>query len=57
MEEEPNLQTQQLYDMIDAGNEQLWLGCENMTKLSVMAISFSLKSAHHVFERCYNEFM
>ncbi|KAK9132857.1 hypothetical protein Scep_012385 [Stephania cephalantha] len=43
--------------MIDASNEQLWLGFENMAKLLAMASLLSLKSAHHVFQHYYNGFM
>ncbi|KAK9100609.1 hypothetical protein Scep_024039 [Stephania cephalantha] len=57
MEEEPNPQAQQLYDMIDTGNEQLWPGCVNVTKLSALARLFYVKSKHHISECCYDGFM
>ncbi|KAK9158064.1 hypothetical protein Scep_004638 [Stephania cephalantha] len=55
VEESPNPQARQLYDMIDASREQLWPGCETMTTLSAMARLLAIKSEHHIFERGYNE--
>ncbi|KAK9083498.1 hypothetical protein Scep_029969 [Stephania cephalantha] len=57
VEEAPNLHSQQLYDMIDATNERLWPGCENMTKLSAMARLLTIKSNHHLSERAYDDMM
>ncbi|KAK9092612.1 hypothetical protein Syun_027523 [Stephania yunnanensis] len=37
VDESPNPQARQLYDMIDESREQLWPGCETMITLSAMA--------------------
>ncbi|KAK9107072.1 hypothetical protein Syun_023083 [Stephania yunnanensis] len=55
VEESPNPQARQLYDMIEASSEQLWSGYETMTTLSAMARLLAIKSEHHIFERGYNE--
>ncbi|KAK9087620.1 hypothetical protein Syun_030014 [Stephania yunnanensis] len=55
VEESPNPQARQLYDMIEASSEQLWSGCETMTTLSAMARLLAIKSKHHISERWYNE--
>ncbi|KAK9169429.1 hypothetical protein Syun_001569 [Stephania yunnanensis] len=54
VEESPNPQARQLYDMIDASREQLWPGCQTMTTLSAMARLLAIKSEHHISERGYN---
>ncbi|KAK9160887.1 hypothetical protein Syun_007228 [Stephania yunnanensis] len=51
VEESPNPQARQLYDMIDASREQLWPGCETMTTLSAMARLLAIKSEHHISEQ------
>ncbi|KAK9081523.1 hypothetical protein Syun_030847 [Stephania yunnanensis] len=59
VEESPNPQARQLYDMIDASREQLWPGCETMTTLSAMAsdlVSFWCSLVMKCFFRmCFNE--
>ncbi|KAK9156174.1 hypothetical protein Sjap_003654 [Stephania japonica] len=57
VEEAPNPQSQQLYDMIDAANVQLWPRCENMTKLSAMALLLPIKLDHHLSERVYDDML
>ncbi|KAK9163492.1 hypothetical protein Syun_004394 [Stephania yunnanensis] len=54
VEESPNPQARQLYDMIEASSKQLWSGCKTMTTLSAMARLLAIKSEHHISERgCY----
>ena len=54
-EEQPNIEAQQLYNLIDAANEQLWTGCETMTQLSAMARLMTIKADHRLSERAYDD--
>ena len=56
-EEQPNIQTQQLYNLIDAANEPLWPGCDTMTQLSAMTRLLTVKSDHRLSERAYDDIL
>ena len=53
-EENPNPTAQQFYDMLDAANNPLWLGCENHSQLSVVARMLTIKAEHHLSERAFD---
>ncbi|KAH6824083.1 hypothetical protein C2S53_004049 [Perilla frutescens var. hirtella] len=56
IEEAPNPEAQRFYDMLAAADNDLWLGCENHTQLSLVARLMALKSEHHFSERCFDQF-
>ena len=53
-EENPNLTTQQCYDMLDATNNMLWPGCENHSQLSMVSRMLNIKAGHHLSERAFD---
>ncbi|KAK9134821.1 hypothetical protein Syun_014151 [Stephania yunnanensis] len=55
VEESPNPEARQLYDMIEASSEQLWPSYETMTTLSAMARLLAIKSEHHISERGWDD--
>ena len=57
MEESPNQEAQKFYDMLAAANEELSPGCGTHSQLSAAARCLSIKSNHHLSEKCYDEFV
>ena len=57
MEEEPNLNAQKFYDMLNAVDEKLWDGCTTHSQMSTVARLLHMKSKHHFSERCYDDFI
>ena len=57
MEEEPNLNAQKVYDMLNAVDEKLWDGCTKHSQMSAVARLLHMKSEHHFSERCYDDFI
>ena len=53
-EENPNPIAQNFYDMLNAANNLLWLGCENHSQLSVVARMLNIKVEHHLSERVFD---
>ena len=53
-EEPPNPNAQQLYDMLDAADNELWSGCRRHSQLSFVVRLMSLKAEYHWPERCYD---
>ena len=55
MPEPPNLDTQRLYDILDALQRPLWDGCADHFDLSVALRLMSIKSQHNISQSCFNE--
>ncbi|XP_019158513.1 PREDICTED: uncharacterized protein LOC109155282 [Ipomoea nil] len=56
IEETPNPEAQNFYDMLKAADQELWLGSKKHSQLSLVARLMSLKSENHISEKCFNQF-
>ena len=56
VDEYPNPQCRQFFEMLNAVNSPLFEGCKTHTKMSIIARLTTLKTDHRLTERCYDEF-
>ncbi|XP_068504318.1 uncharacterized protein [Phaseolus vulgaris] len=54
MEENPDLETRNFFNMLAAAQAPLWEGCENHSELSASLEALSLKSDYNMSEGCFN---
>ena len=57
MEEPPNMDAQKFYDMLNAAQRPLWMGCTSHTELSVALRMMSIKSDYNTSQGCFDETM
>jgi len=57
MEEEPNAEAQEFYNLLKDANTPLWDGCKNQTKLSFISQMLNVKSEYNLSQACYNRIM
>ena len=57
MEEAPNLNAKNFYDLLNTVYEKLWDGCTTHSQMSAVARLLHMKSEHHFLERCYDDFI
>ncbi|XP_061336707.1 uncharacterized protein LOC133283812 [Gastrolobium bilobum] len=57
MHEDPNPETQQFFNMLQASQLPLWDGCETHTTLSACLTALSLKTDYRMTEGCFNQWM
>ena len=55
IEEEPNPTAAQLYEMLQAADQEIWPGNRYHSKLSTVARLLNIKSEHHISERAYDD--
>nr|GMC51115.1 uncharacterized protein LOC109166492 [Ipomoea batatas] len=55
IEESPNLEAQNFYDMLKAADQELFPECKKHSQLSFVARLMSLKSENHISEKCFNQ--
>ncbi|RDY02996.1 hypothetical protein CR513_13475, partial [Mucuna pruriens] len=55
MEETPNPEAQNFFDMLVAAQTPLWEGCDNHFELSISLTTLSLKSNYNMPEGCFNQ--
>ena len=53
--EPPNPIAQQFYNLLDAAQRPVWLGCNNHIELSVALRLMSIKSDYNISHSCFNE--
>ena len=56
-EEPPNMDAQKFYDMLNAAQRPLWMGCKSHTELSVPLRMMSIKSDYGTSQGCFDETM
>ena len=52
IEEPPNMEAQKFYDMLNATQCPLWMGCKSHTKLSIILRMMSIKFDYNT-SQCY----
>lgn len=55
MEESPNIDDQEFYDLLHAAQKPLWPGCKNHTELSVAVRLLTIKSEGNISQRSFNQ--
>ncbi|XP_057773074.1 uncharacterized protein LOC130992454 [Salvia miltiorrhiza] len=55
LEQPPNNDAQQIYNMLDAADTPLYAGCDTYSQLSWMTQFMSIKTESHMSERTYNQ--
>ena len=53
IEENPNPEAQEFFDMLTTVQAPLWEGCEHHSELSAFLTSLSLKSYYNMLEGCF----
>ncbi|XP_065857931.1 uncharacterized protein [Euphorbia lathyris] len=54
IEEEPNSESRKFFDMLRSLDEELYVGCETTSVLSIVARMLNIKSENNMTERCFD---
>ncbi|KAJ8752117.1 hypothetical protein K2173_001792 [Erythroxylum novogranatense] len=57
VDEEPNPQAKQFFDLLQSVDRELWPNCETMTQLSSIAQILNIKSEGHISDRCFENIL
>ncbi|XP_057445010.1 uncharacterized protein LOC130737272 [Lotus japonicus] len=57
IEQSPNKDAQEFYDLLHAAQKPLWPGCTNHTELSTAVRLLTIKSDGNISQRSFNEYM
>ncbi|KAJ8765474.1 hypothetical protein K2173_014596 [Erythroxylum novogranatense] len=57
VDEEPNQQAKQLFDLLQSVDRELWPNCETMTQLSSIARILNIKSEGHISDRSFDKIL
>ncbi|XP_057426300.1 uncharacterized protein LOC130719704 [Lotus japonicus] len=57
IEESPNKDAQEFYDLLHAAQKPLWSGCTNHTELFTVVRLLTIKSDGNISQRSFNEYM
>ncbi|KAJ8764170.1 hypothetical protein K2173_005090 [Erythroxylum novogranatense] len=57
VEEEPNAEARNFFDLLQAADRELWPGCQKMTQLSSIAQILNVKSEGHISDRSFDNIL